>query len=61
VVEEEGEMYVTKILEPGSVVVEVSFFFSMKQTESARSKLNNPGALEIHMLEIHMLCRSTCY
>jgi hypothetical protein len=44
VVEEEGEMYVTKTLEPGSVVGELSFFFSMKQTESARSKLNSPGA-----------------
>lgn len=44
VVEEEGEMYVTKTLSPGSVIGELSFFFGMRQSESARSRLNSPGA-----------------
>lgn len=44
VVEEEGEIFVTRTLEPGSVIGELGFFFGMKQSESARSKLNSQGA-----------------
>jgi CRP-like cAMP-binding protein len=44
VVEEEDELIVTKTLDSGNVVGELSFFFGMKQTESARSKMHSPGA-----------------
>eukprot|EP00951_Prasinocladus_malaysianus_P048197 scaffold655713_cov74-Prasinocladus_malaysianus.AAC.1 len=44
VVEEDDSLMVTQALGPGSAFGYISFFFQMKQTESARSKLGSVGA-----------------